>query len=325
MMLTHDDVVKIVANWFKSRSDIVLVGKSYGRTFPKPDVYAMDKNRKIYSVECKPSDANVREYITGLGQSVAYLIHSDYSYLALPEPEMNRYKRYFLSEDIGLISVVEDGVHVIREAKPSKFKKLEEEPRTRGYGYYRDLTPFEIYEILKVIHSKKLENLNLQEIKDAIWKKITDNRNIKSQKQKDSWILNIKLLLRDLHLINPDDYSLTEEGFRLLRLGESKSFMDELTKCFLLNANYIDIIVLIQEIVDEYGSFSTKSEFKDLLVQRIYDEKLATKDTNVGRDIQDILRLLRRDLKLIKENKVGSKWTYTISWRYIISLIKNTL
>jgi hypothetical protein len=74
----------------------------------------------------------------------------------------------------------------------------------------------------------------------------------------------MSLLLRDLQLINPNDYSLTSDGIRLLQLGElhdKQPFMNELAKLFLINANYLDIVTIIQSLNDKYSGFSSGVEF----------------------------------------------------------------
>lgn len=124
-----------------------------------------------------------------------------------------------------------------------------EEPRARGYGYYRDLKPLEIHAILKTIErmGAKRRRPSIQQIKDAMWQQVCRMRNIRSQRQKNSWILNMTLLLRDLQVINPHDYSLTEDDFRLRQLGELRDkqpFLNELAKMFLIDANYLNSLIL---------------------------------------------------------------------------------
>lgn len=304
--MKHDDVIEAVANWFKTRRDVILVAKAYGKAFPNPDIRVQFRNRKVGFVECKPSDAGGREYITGFGQAVAFSVYAEYSYLALPKDEMSKYRRYFWVEDIGLISVESKSVvQLEREAKESKVLAVKEEPRVRGYGYYRDLRPLEIHSILKTIQRTKLsqKRLDIKQIEDSIWKEVLNLRNIRSKRQKASWILNIKLLLRDLQLVNIDDYSLTEDGFRLLQLGNQPNkepYLKELARCFLINANYIDIVTLIQSINDKHTGFTSIQEFKECLAKAMVNEKLATEKTNLMRDLQDIPRILR-DLNIIGE------------------------
>ncbi|MEM4733595.1 MAG: hypothetical protein QXD70_03600, partial [Candidatus Bathyarchaeia archaeon] len=202
--MEHEDVVEAVADWFKADRDVVLITKGYGRGFPSPDVMVQYRQGKIALVECKPSDAGGREYMTGLGQSLAYLLFADFSYLAMPEKELNTFQRYFWIKEIGLLSVKENlRVQLVRQAIESKVILRREEPRIRGYGYYRDLRPMEIYQILRAIQTEKTRqaHLNKDRIENAIWREILRTREIRSQRQRNAWILNIKLLLRDLQLV----------------------------------------------------------------------------------------------------------------------------
>ncbi|MEM2145692.1 MAG: hypothetical protein QW279_10045 [Candidatus Jordarchaeaceae archaeon] len=326
--MEHEDVVEAVADWFKADRDVVLITKGYGRGFPSPDVMVQYRQGKIALVECKPSDAGGREYMTGLGQSLAYLLFADFSYLAMPEKELNTFQRYFWIKEIGLLSVKENlRVQLVRQAIESKVILRREEPRIRGYGYYRDLRPMEIYQILRAIQTEKTRqaHLNKDRIENAIWREILRTREIRSQRQRNAWILNIKLLLRDLQLVNLDDYSLTEDGFRLLQLGalpDKKPYLDELARCFLLNANYIDILTIIQNLNDEHIGFNSVQDFKEKLSKKIIEEKLATEGTNVIRDLQDIPRILR-DLDIISEwKKYGFNYRYNINWKRVLSLIR---
>jgi len=327
-ILEHEEVVDAVTNWFKANRDVVLVTKGYGRGFPNPDVTVQFRQDKIAFVECKPSDASGREYMTGLGQSIAYLIYADFSYLAMPEKELNVYQKYFWVNEIGLLSVKENlEVQLIRPPIESKVILKREEPRVRGYGYYRDLRPLEIYEILKAIQVEKTRQRRLDKdgIEEAIWRRILEMRNIQSQRQRNAWILNIKLLLRDLQLVNLDDYSLTEYGFRLLQLGalpDQKPYLDELARCFLLNANYLDIITLIQKLNDEHIGFSSVQDFKEKLAKAMIEEKMATERTDVIRDLQDIPRILK-DLGILTDwKKYGLNYRYNINWKRVLSLIR---
>jgi hypothetical protein len=326
--MEHEDVVEAVADWFKANRDVVLITKGYGRGFPSPDVMVQYRQGKMALVECKPSNAGGREYMTGLGQSLAYLLFADFSYLAMPEKELNVYQKYFWIKEIGLFSVRENlEVQLIRQALESKVILKREEPRIRGYGYYRDLRPLEIYAILRAIQTEKNRQTRFDKDKteNAIWREVLKTREIRSQRQRNAWILNIKLLLRDLQLLNLDDYSLTEDGFRLLQLGalpDKKPYLDELARCFLLNANYIDILTIIQNLNDEYIGFISVQEFKEKLSKKIIEEKLATEGTNVIRDLQDIPRILR-DLDIISEwKKYGFNYRYNINWKKVLSLIR---
>jgi len=325
--MEHDDVVEAVANWFKADRDVVLITKGYGKGFPSPDVMAQYRQGKTALTECKPSDAGGREYVTGVGQCIAYLLFADFSYLALPDKELKEFQKYFWIEEIGLLSVQDDlKVRVVRQAQASRVVTAKIEPRVRGYGYYRDLRPLEIHFILRAIQYERMKQKKLDtgKIEDAMWREVLRMREIQSQRQRNAWILNMKLLLRDLQLVNLDDYSLTEDGSRLLQLGNlsnKEPYMNELAQCFLINANFLDILTIIQNLNDEHIGFSSVSEFKERLVKKMIDEKLATEKTNVMRDLQDIPRILK-DLNLLSDWKqYGLAYRYSINWKNVLSII----
>lgn len=326
--MEQEDVVEAVAGWFKTDKDVVLITKAYGKGFPNPDVRAQYKGGETCVAECKGSGAGGREYTTGLGQCVAYLTFAEFAYLALPERELQEYQRYFWVKEVGLLSVKDDfNVLVVRRAQKSEVLTMKEEPRVRGYGYYRDLRPLEIHAILRAIQSERMtrKELDIKQIEGAMWQQVMKMRDIRSQKQRNAWILNMKLLLRDLQAVNLNDYSLTDNGFRLLQLGDlpnKEPYLNELARCFLINANYLDILTVIQSLNDEYTGFSSTSHFKDHLTKKMIEEKLATEKTNVIRDLQDIPRILR-DLNIMSDwKKLGLIYRYNINWKYVLSLIK---
>ncbi|MCL6578765.1 MAG: hypothetical protein K6T73_05180 [Candidatus Bathyarchaeota archaeon] len=125
-------------------------------------------------------------------------------------------------------------------------------------------------------------------------------------------------------MINPEDYSLTTDGIKLLQLGERRDpqpYLNELARLFLINANYLDIVTIIQSLNDRYSGFSSVSEFKNYLVEEIIHQKLATPSTNVMRDLQDIPRILR-DLNIISDwKRVGLVYRHVVNWKHVLSVI----
>jgi hypothetical protein len=306
-----------VTEWFKSQKVVTLVRKGRGE-FPDPDVHVQYRNQKVALVECKPSDAGGREYLTGLGQAIAYTTLANFSYLAVPSKEMKEFRRFFTVSKIGLMSVEEAGeIEVLQKPKESRPSSVAS--RERSYGYYRDLKPAEIYEILRSITRQDRGN----HVRDAIWATLKRHRDLRSEKQKSAWLLNTHLLLRDLGLIN-SDWTLTRGGVALLQFGRSSKNMygKELTRCFLVSANYIDILTLIQELNNKHVGFRSVDAFKEALKGAILREKLATEQTNIRRDLQDILRILR-ELNLITDwEKVGLVGRHNVNWKTIIPLLK---
>ena len=58
------------------------------RDFPKPDIILIERtkiNEKVLAFEFKPPNCDKREYLTGIGQSLAYYYNYPYSYLIIPD------------------------------------------------------------------------------------------------------------------------------------------------------------------------------------------------------------------------------------------------
>lgn len=322
--MTHNQVIQIVSNWFKLKKEVKLVSR-FSFDFPVPDIQIQTINGEIIQVECKPSTENKREYITGLGQSIAYCIQADYSYLALPIPEMQKFEKWLWPEFIGLLGVDINNVVEIRKPIKSKIKTNEnKQDIKRGYAYYRDLTIDEIYHITKALSSHKI-TLNQEKVDNIIWNEITKYRKWKSSKFSN--LTNIKLLLRDLKLFNFKENELLKNGIELIQIGDknNKEMLLEFgRKLFLIDGNFIDIVAIIQELNEDEYSYNNIHTFKKALTDKIITEKLATETTNVNRDLQDILRILH-NLDVLKHNKKRTLFNtpYSINWKSLIPFIKN--
>jgi integrase len=322
--MDHREVIQIVSNWFKRKKEVDLVTRLVRWPFPSPDIFIITKNNESISVECKPSGQSGREYITGLGQAISYFTIADFSYLSLPAKELQNYKKFFIIPEVGLLSVFSNFVKEERKPKKIKIKKIEVEYPKRGYAYYRDLNPEEIYKILSCIKSNSGKEPII--IKQKIWETIKRIRKgLKSQKQKMGWLINIQLFLRDLNLINIEDYTLKNNAEVLLEFDISKEeqrklYLSELCKYLLLEGNYIDIVGLIQELNDTYDSFSNVNEFYEKLTKRIYEEKLATSRTDVKRDVKDIISILKKLGVLSELDKKTKK--YFVRWNKVLPFVK---
>ncbi|MCX7879717.1 MAG: hypothetical protein N2517_03560 [Ignavibacteria bacterium] len=91
--MTHNEVVQLVSNWFKQKSDVEIVTR-FAYHFPMPDIQVKYLNGTLAQIECKASNLNRREYLTGLGQAIAFCRHSDKSYLALPRKELELMEKW---------------------------------------------------------------------------------------------------------------------------------------------------------------------------------------------------------------------------------------
>ena len=124
--MKESDVVKQVVKWFNQAPNVTSAGKagheSKGRV-PAPDVVVVFNSGKIGWIECKRNDLERRTYLQGFGQAISYLIHADFSYYALPKEEMEKYSKYFWVKNIGLISISQNEVKIIRKSLQSQVCK----------------------------------------------------------------------------------------------------------------------------------------------------------------------------------------------------------
>jgi len=299
--MTHDQVVEKVFNYFRSLEKSKIVRKNFGG-YLKPDIYMVDENKKIHSVECKGSSDDKREYITGIGQAVAYLSFSNYSYLAIPYEKLEEVENFLTIKDIGLIAV-SDSVEIKRKPKfrnlSSKLERLE-----RGYAYYRDIRPNEIKEILEII--RRNSHLSKQELENKIWNYLQRVRNIRTSRK--SWILNISLLLRDLNIVD-SNFKLTKEGYDL-SLYDDNTFKNKIKSLFLNEGNYKSIVLIIDEERKKLKRNFRVNELKNRVAIRLVDEKLSRTRESAKRDLEDIFRILR-DLEILDDD-------YFVNWRNVI-------
>lgn len=321
--MTHSEVIQSVSNWFKLKPDVEIVTR-FSYSFPVPDIQIQYTDGTILQIECKPSNATRREYLTGLGQTIAFYRHSDKAYLALPSKEFSSMEDFLWPNFVGIILVDGSNVAVFRDPVKPKGIKPKIEKIKRGYAYYRDLKINEIYSVLLELKDSSYTVQNdPKKVDDVIWNGLQKIRNWKSSPKSN--VLNTKLLLRDLKLFDFSMFQVTEIGKELLAMdvGDSEKLKAFFRKQFLIDGNYIDIIGIIQELNDEYDSFESTNFFVDLLSKKILQEKLATRRTNVKRDLRDIIRIFK-ELEIISSWKRfnNKKGKYFILWKNILNLIK---
>ncbi|MCX7908594.1 MAG: hypothetical protein N2560_03640 [Ignavibacteria bacterium] len=320
--MTHFEVVQTVSNWFKIKPEVEIVSR-YSFSFPVPDITVQFVDGTIALIECKPSHASRREYLTGLGQAIAFCRHSEKSYLALPKKEFLELEKWLWPEYVGILAVDYQNVEVIREPIFQPQILVEKENIKRGYAYYRDLKINEIYFILKELVNSSENFTKKQDLDNILWTSLTKIRKWKSSKQSN--ILNTKLLIRDLKLFDFSLNRVSNLGKELLSINSEdfEKLKEFFRKLFLLEGNYIDIVGIIQMLNDKYDVFESVNHFDRLLSEEIIKEKLATKNTNIIRDLRDIRRILK-ELDILSswkkiDNRVGK---FTINWNKIIHFIK---
>lgn len=146
------------------------------RDWPMPDAVLRDDGNKISAaIEFKPPEQTKREYLTGLGQTLAYARDFHYSILVLPTladdgypiadhiasvltmPEMEQLPIGLISYDASIISPINADYKiqrplVTRAAQPPERRDL----RATFYAKWREATPTEVARYLVLLFDESL-------------------------------------------------------------------------------------------------------------------------------------------------------------------------
>ncbi|NJE11822.1 hypothetical protein [Thermococcus sp. LS2] len=296
-ILTHNELVDVVSQAILKKyrdhfKDMFITNVSID--FPKPDFiympYRFVEMRKItpkklknlvsvdsgimvpVAFELKPPYAMKHEYLTAIGQALAYTLVFPVSYLVIPEFSIREdfdgvqfvekiITRHNLK--IGIISYNSNNpnkVELIREAEPI-YDTLDSDTVSamitkikRSYSYWRDTRPEEVYDVLKIVERVMLEKRESSSIMDdvfnRVWEEILSSRF--SEASKNSYILNYKLFFVQNGLIDKNG-KITALGLNLLLLGErlgsdSNEFRDLVTYVLLIYGGHYQVLSKIYKI-----------------------------------------------------------------------------
>lgn len=252
-------------------------------SWPRPDYICQDQQLGVtYAFEFKPPKQTKREYLTGLGQAIAYLDKHNYSAIVLPKYsddgfEISDYISKVLKDKMYAnlpLSIFEyDGnpsepeitpvrkIEKLREVKPSESIVIQE----TFWCWWRDMSQYELFMLLEL--SDKYRNIKDDIYTNNIWPEFADalfngktkdwgnnfrnkrftKESYKSEKQ------NYKIPIFQLDLWNQADGKLTFKGYKLLTIGkifgaDSEEFLSYLTKLVLTDGKHLELI----RVIDSY-------------------------------------------------------------------------
>jgi hypothetical protein len=293
MNFAHDELVELLSNIilqkFKDIFNNVFITR-VSIDFPKPDFiyipYGLKENiRDItkylgqttlterppplpVSFEVKTPYVSKHEYITGLGQAIAYNSITPLSYLVIPNTniegfEVSEFIKGIININnlsIGLFSYKMDNpnnIELVKEAKPIRTSQIAEIARIkRSYSYWRETKPEEVFEALKI--SKEMEKsgkeLSINSVLDRLWKEVLVKR-FKNTERVSSFKLNYKLFLIQNSLLDATG-RLTVIGRHLLTIGESfgkdsELFKEALTYVMLRYGGHLTLLSKIYNVQKE--------------------------------------------------------------------------
>lgn len=251
--------------------------------WPRPDYVIEDSTKNVtYANEFKPPKQNKREYLTGLGQAIAYLQKHNYSGLILPKKsddgfEISQYICNILKSDefinlpISLIEYDENLIETDPNAAVKILKSIEYErtsiPLSKSsshvtktfWCFWRDASHYEIFDLLKLSdkHNEESGDIYTEFIYDEFYDMLTTGktkqwdgtprRKTSSEASKKSEKQNYKIPLFHLGLWSQSEGRLTKQGYKLLTIGklygpDSKQFKDTLAYCLLTDGKHIQLI-----------------------------------------------------------------------------------
>ena len=236
--------------------------------WPKPDIAIEDREHKSsFALEFKPPNHQRREYITGIGQAITYLRDFEFSGLVVPKLSSDgfciaSYLSYLIEEQLPDLALAlfqyepaDRNLAVLRPLKPrtSKPPPLATKKPNIFWGYWRDLSHFDVFELLNIIDKKKGKNFDTMFAN--FWKQFVMKGRSKTWENKQKKIpednptrvraecTNALLSLRHAGLLS-SDHVLTETGYALLRAGkiysaDSAVFLEMLAYCVLVEGCHL--------------------------------------------------------------------------------------
>lgn len=249
--------------------------------WPRPDYVCYDEEQNVtYALEFKPPFQSKREYLTGLGQTLAYLQKHMYSGLIVPytaddgfhiadfisdtlrSPEFSTVAVSLYAYDYNTAKIdILHPITALREAGSLKMKL----PEVKTFWcWWRDLSHYELYELLNLSFAfgDYQGDIYTDYIYPAFYKMMVDGKtrqwdgmprsknssdaSMKSEKQ------NCKIPLVQPELWSREECRLTDLGYELLEIGkkfgpDSKRFMDRLTYLILVNGRHLDLINIVEK------------------------------------------------------------------------------
>ncbi|MDB8556552.1 hypothetical protein PNU17_12315 [Turicibacter sanguinis] len=324
MTKTHDELATIVGTQLLSNirdekeewkqifsTNIFRVGDW---DWPRPDyVLSDDENGVTYANEFKPPKQTKREYLTGLGQCMAYLQKHDYAGLMLPKYSDDGFKiseyvfKLLSSEEfchlpISLIEYDENSIEIDPSSSVKILKSINEvrgsNPINKSVStvvktfwcFWRDASHYEIYDLLKLADKYNDEegdiysNFVYPEFYHMLvsgntkqWDG-TGRKKKKSEKSRKSEKQNYKIPLFHLGLWSQSEGRLTAKGYRLLTIGKlyganSKQFKDYLTYLLLIDGKHLQLIHEFVKFQNESIAIESKSKEFLLQVEEYFESK----------------------------------------------------
>lgn len=309
--------------------------------WPRPDFVCFDDENKVtYALEFKPPMQSKREYVCGLGQTITYLQHHNYSGLIVPTnaddgyPIADYFKNVLNSDvmcntPISLYSYNPKTFDVtllkgIKNERTGEIIRPNSGIDKTFWCWWRDMSHYEVFELLKLslLYSDVAGDTYTTHIFPCFWEKLTTRktldfegnpRDVKASSA-SSYKQNYRIPLEQLGLWTSKEGKLSELGYKLLEIGtrygaDSANFKNALTYIILTIGHHIDLIHIINEIQRTDVIPKSSKDFKIMLDTQLTERGLigkrkptAVTTNSKGSYIRDEMKLWNK-LGLINKNK----------------------
>jgi hypothetical protein len=306
------------------------------RSWPMPDfVIVDDQNDVTIAAEFKPPNQSKREYLTGLGQALAYTKDFTFGLLIVPEfadddyPIANHISQILAQEvatplplgllryDAKTLSPANAGFEVLRGLVRRVGAFVGHALLDNSFwAKWRDISPQELGLLLQYLYEEGRRVGGRETIRDRafarLWSDIQANRALHwgggprhiadTRANQVAWGKNYRNFIAHIGWAAADG-RLTEQGLIALRFvhqygSDSRIFVDELAKTLLLAGKHLVLINAINEFQDSHGSFEDEQEWLDAIEGHLEEEGLLKR--NPGRHAAAVRHSARGFLKAEK-------------------------
>lgn len=244
--------------------------------WPRPDFVCNDSSIKAtYALEFKPPRQSKREYLTGLGQSIAYLYKHNYAGLIIPKTAddgflIGKYIKDVLNlKEFNKLPLSlfeydetspESSVEIIRLINAKRDASSIHGPHIdikTFWSWWRDMSNYEVYRLLELSDAYRDEKGDIysNNVFPKFYELLNSGKTLQwdgtpRKKKGDSYQSekqNYKIPLFQLGLWSQADGRLTLKGYKLLNLGkiygpDGKEFIDYLTYILLIDGKHLELI-----------------------------------------------------------------------------------
>jgi|MDTC01.3.fsa_nt_gb hypothetical protein len=287
------------------------IHRTGGWDWPRPDYVCADKTLKAtYALEFKPPGQPKREYLTGLGQSLAYLQGYNYAGLIVPSKSVDNYPiadfinttlssgefaeipiSLFTYDITSIVNTPESSVSILKEIKKNRSSAIVHKTAERKtfWCWWRDMSNYELFQLMELSDSYRsiTGDIYSKKIFDKFWGLLTSGKTKmwdgkprnKADTSRKNEKQNYKIPLFQLDLWSQAEGRLTFKGYKLLSIGKiygpnSPEFIDYLTYLVLVDGKHLELINEFQEFQNiNTGKIANKSEKFALELENHLDKK----------------------------------------------------